>query len=120
MLEIIFNEISAAELAALPKSLQLELLTEFQLLPEDLEEETSSRFGLISREGKQLYRFRASDYRLYFEKCPEGVIVHRILHKNTIRDFLFRSSLPMTDEDEVRHVGAFWELIEEGDRSPKS
>ncbi len=120
MLEIIFNEISAAELAALPRTLQLELLSEFQLLPTDLaEREAPSHFGRIEREGKRLSRFRASDYRIYFETRPEGVIVHRILHRNTIRDFLFRSGLPMTDEDEVRHVKAFWELIEEGNRGAK-
>jgi len=114
MFEIIFNEISAAELAALPKPLQLELLAEFQLMPEELETEDESPFGVIKRDNMALCRFRAKDYRIYFEKKPEGVLVHRILHKNTIRDFLFRSSLPMTDEDEVANVKAFWELIEEG------
>ena len=37
MFQIIFNELSAAEISALPKGLQLELLAEFQILPEDLE-----------------------------------------------------------------------------------
>ena len=32
MFQIIFNELSAAEMAALPKTLQLELLAEFQIL----------------------------------------------------------------------------------------
>ena len=34
---MIFNAISAAEMAALPKELQLDLLAEFHLLPEDLD-----------------------------------------------------------------------------------
>ena len=42
MFQIIFNELSAAEISALPKSLQLELLAEFQILPEDLEQRTRS------------------------------------------------------------------------------
>ena len=37
MFQIIFNELSAAELSALPKVLQLSLLSEFQILPEDLD-----------------------------------------------------------------------------------
>ena len=72
-------------------------------------------FGLIERDGKKLYRYRASDYRIYFEPCAGGVTVHRILHKNTISDFLFRSKLPMVAEDEkLGETQAFWTLIDEG------
>src|SRR5438046_6554161 len=94
MFQIIFNELSAAEISALPKRLQLELLAEFQILPEDLEHVDSERFGVIERDGKKLYRYRAKDYRIYFAKTDEGIKVHRVLHKNTFRDFLFRSKLP--------------------------
>ena len=38
MYQIIFNEISAAEIAALPKELQLDLLAEFGCLPENLDD----------------------------------------------------------------------------------
>ena len=115
MFQIIFNSLSAAELSALPKALQLNLLGEFQVLPEDLERRENDRFGLIERGGKKLYRYRASDYRIYFEPCAGGVTVHRILHKNTISDFLFRSKLPMVAEDEkLGETQAFWKLIDEG------
>ncbi len=90
MFQIIFNELSAAEISALPKKLQLELLAEFQILPEDLEHVDSERFGVIERDGKKLYRYRAKDYRIYFAKTDEGIKVHRVLHKNTFRDFLLR------------------------------
>src|SRR5881296_1496802 len=95
MFQIIFNELSAAEISALPKKLQLELLAEFQILPEDLDHLDSERFGVIQREGKKLYRYRAKDYRIYFEKRDEGITVRRVLHKNTFRDFLFRTKLPV-------------------------
>jgi hypothetical protein len=36
-----------------------------------------------------------------------------VLHKNTIRDFLFRSKLPMTEDDQVGQHKAFWKLIDE-------
>src|SRR5206468_2602908 len=91
MFQIIFNELSAAEISTLPKKLQLELLAEFQILPEDLDHLDSERFGVIQREGKKLYRYRAKDYRIYFAKTDEGIRVHRVLHKNTFRDFLFRT-----------------------------
>src|SRR4051812_25316243 len=57
MFQIIFNELSAAEMSALPKTLQLELLAEFQIMPEDLDRLDTKRFGVIERQGKKLYRF---------------------------------------------------------------
>src|SRR6516165_4660351 len=113
MYQIVFNEISAAEMARIPKELQLKLLAEFQFLPENLDRLDSQSFGVIEREGKRLYRYRANDYRIYFERSPEGVLVHRVLHKNTIRDFLFRSKLPMAEDDQLRDNAGFWKLIEE-------
>jgi mRNA-degrading endonuclease RelE of RelBE toxin-antitoxin system len=116
MYQIVFNEISAAEMARIPKLLQLELLAEFQFLPDDLNSLDSKAFGIIEREGKRLYRYRANDYRIYFERSAEGVVVHRVLHKNTIRDFLFRSKLPMAEDEQLQEHAGFWKLIEEGEQ----
>ncbi len=116
---MIFNEISAAEMAALPKELQLDLLSEFHLLPADLETLDNSRFGRVHRDGRSLHRYRAKDYRIYFEKHPQGIEIHRVLHKNTIRDFLYRSNLPMDEEDEqLARTKEFWHLIDEGGKKP--
>ncbi len=120
MFQIIFNELSAAEISALPKRLQLELLAEFQILPEDLDQLDSERFGVIEREGKKLYRYRAKNYRIYFAKTEEGVKVHRVLHKNTLRDFLFRSKLPVSEDAQLGETREFWKLIEEGERTHTS
>ena len=120
MFQIIFNELSAAEISALPKKLQLDLLAEFQILPEDLDHLESKRFGLIEREGKKLYRYRAKDYRIYFERRDEGITVHRVLHKNTFRDFLFRTKLPVSEVAQLGETREFWKLIEQGERTRKA
>ena len=120
MYQIVFNEISAAEMARIPKELQLELLAEFQFLPDDLDSLDSKAFGVIEREGKRLYRYRTNDYRIYFERSPEGVLVHRVLHKNTIRDFLFRTKLPMAEDTQLGQTKEFWKLIKEGEEARKS
>jgi len=118
MFQIVFNEISAAEMSAMPTELQLELLAEFQILPEDLDQLDPTRFGRIVRDGKTLYRYRAKDYRIYFEKAVEGITIDRVLHKNTIRDFLFRTKLPMVEEDQtLAEKPGFWQLIQEGERA---
>src|SRR5437764_15437003 len=119
MFQIIFNELSAAEISALPKKLQLDLLAQFHILPEDLDQLDSERFGLIEREGKKLYRYRAKDYRIYFAKTEEGIKVHRVLHKNTFRDFLFRSKLPVSEDAQLSQAHEFWKLIEEGEKTRK-
>ena len=120
MFQIVFNNISAAEMAALPTELQLELLSDFEVLPEDIEKADSNRFGVIERDGKSLFRYRAREYRIYFERGSDGIMVHRVLHRNTFRDFLFRASLPMPAEDsELAQQGRFWDLIEAGRSAAK-
>ena len=77
----------------------------------------SRRFGVIEREGKKLYRYRAKDYRIYFAKTDEGIKVHRVLHKNTFRDFLFRSKLPVSEDAQLGETREFWKLIEQGEKT---
>jgi len=120
MFQIVFNQLSAAEMSRLPQELQLDLLAEFQVLPEDLDNLDSDKFGTIEREGKKLYRYRAKDYRIYFEKSAEGLTIQRVLHKNTIRDFLFRTKLPMAEDEQLGKAQAFWKLIEEGEEARKN
>jgi mRNA-degrading endonuclease RelE of RelBE toxin-antitoxin system len=120
MFQIVFNELSAAEISQLPKRLQLDLLAQFQVLPQDLDHLDAPRFGVIEREGKKLYRYRAKDYRIYFERTDEGITVHRVLHKNTLRDFLFRSKLPTSEDAALSETGEFWKLIDEGKRTRKA
>ncbi len=113
MLQIIFNDLSAAEMAALPKLLQLEILGEFQVLPESLHNLDPKLYGKVSRDGRTLYRYRAGDYRIYFEPHNHGLLIRRVLSKNTIRDFLFRTSLPMAEDEQLASNHKFWELIEQ-------
>jgi mRNA-degrading endonuclease RelE of RelBE toxin-antitoxin system len=120
MFQIIFNELSAAEMSALPKKMQLDLLEQFQILPEDLDRLDAKHFGVIEREGKKLYRYRARDYRIYFAKTAEGIKIHRVLHKNTFRDFLFRSKLPGSEDQALGKTREFWNLIEHGEKTRKA
>lgn len=110
--QIIFNPTSAAELAKMPKELQLEILGDFRGLPQDLLSAEADHFGNLERGGKVLHRFRLGDYRVYFERHPLGIVVHRILSKNTLKDFRFRSNLPMGEDEALQEDPKFWELIE--------
>lgn len=97
---------------------QLELLDAFRVSESDLVElddnDEHRNFGKIARDGKILYRFRANDCRIYFEVAENLVIVHRVLHKNTFSDFLFRSKMPVSEDEQLAESKHFWNLIDEG------
>ena len=114
MFQIVFNEISAAEISQLGTLEQLELIDGFKVSEGDLQKLDGDRFGKIERDGKTLYRFRAKDWRFYFEVKDGAVVVHRVLHKGTFNDFLFRSKMPLGEDEELAKSKHFWKLIDEG------
>jgi len=110
--QIIFNPTSSHELSKMPKELKLDILGDFRGFPQDVRSKDLDRFGKLERQGKQLYRYRLGDYRVYFERCELGIIIHRILNKNTLKDFLFRSSLPLGEDEALQENPKFWELMD--------
>jgi mRNA-degrading endonuclease RelE of RelBE toxin-antitoxin system len=116
--QIIFNEISAAEISRLPTMEQLDLLDQFKVTPADLEDGDDEKFAIMERDGRKLYRFRSEEYRIYF--AVEGdsvVVVYRVLHKGTFQDFLFRSKLPLNEDEALSDSKHFWQLIDEGEKA---
>lgn len=122
MLQIVFNDISAAELSHLPTQIQFQILEALNIQSGDLEEQTlAEKFGVLERGKKKLYRCRAGDYRIYFAVNEGDVRIHRVLHKNTLTDFLYRSNLPGGGEDEALSQSKhFWQLIDEGAKTLKT
>ncbi len=110
--QIIFNPTSAAELATLPKELQLHILGEFRGLPREVMSTDLEHFGKLERDGRTLHRLRLGDYRIYFERHDLGLVVHRILSRNTVKDFLFRSNLRLPEDEALQENPKFWQLIE--------
>lgn len=96
----------------MPKELQLEILGHFRGVPAETLKDDLSRFGRLERRGKTLHRFRIGDYRIYFERYELGLVVHRILSRNTLKDFLFRSSFPLGEDEMLQENPRFWHLIE--------
>lgn len=98
----------------MPKELQLEILGQFRGIPHEAMSSELERFGKLERGGRTLYRFRIGDYRVYFERNALGILVHRILGRNSLKDFFFRTKLPVREEDEqLQNNPDFWKLIEE-------
>jgi hypothetical protein len=118
--QVIFNAISAAEVAQLPKLIQLELLSGFRAATANLAAPNPDQIGVVRRAEKKLFRYRMKDWRVYFESVPEGFAVHRILHRNTLADFLYRSNLPFAEDEQLAEAKPFWKLIEEGQQAERS
>ena len=96
----------------MPKELQLQILGEFRGIPQQVMSTELEEFGKLERAGRILHRFRIGDYRVYFEKHELGVVVHRILNRHTLKDFLFRSGLKMDEDEALQQNPKFWEMIE--------
>jgi len=110
--QIIFTPTAASELARMPKELQLQILGDFRGLPQHVIGSELDDFGKLESDGHTLHRFRIGDYRVYFERHQLGVLVHRILSKNTLKDFLFRSGIKTGEDEALQENPKFWELIE--------
>ncbi|HNQ74501.1 MAG TPA: hypothetical protein PKN95_12960 [Verrucomicrobiota bacterium] len=110
--QIIFTPVSAAELARMPKELQLHILGEFRGLPQQVISTELNDFGKLERGGRILHRFRIGEFRVYFERHELGVLVHRILSRNTLKDFMYRSGLKVEEDAALQQNPKFWELIE--------
>ena len=97
----------------MPRALQLELIDGFQVLPQDFEK-ADEKFGQLTRAGKRIFRYRVKDYRIYFEKQEGLVHVLCILNKNSLKDFFFRSKLPISEDQLLQDNPKFWQLLETG------
>jgi len=110
--QIIFTPTASAELARMPKDLQLQILGDFRGLPQHVLGTDLDDFGKLESDGHTLHRFRLGDYRVYFERHQLGVLVHRILSRHTLKDFLFRSGIKVAEDQALQENPKFWELIE--------
>jgi len=111
LFQIIFNPTSAAELARMPKELQLYILGEFRGLPQQVHTK-AGEFGKLERNGRVLHRFRAGDYRVYFERHDLGLVIHRILNRHSLKDFFYRSGIKIHEDEALQENPRFWDLIE--------
>ena len=119
MHQIVFSESGAAEISKIDKLAQLEIVGELsELRKESLEGETE-QLGSLKRGGRKLHRFRYKDYRFYFEKKDDQLLVHHVLHKNTFTDFFYRSNLDIADDRKFEETEKFWKFIEEQSRQAR-
>jgi len=112
MYQLNFSDQSMGELNKLAPDAQMHLFeTISALTPDDLENPTQKGLKLLSRDGRDFYRLRAGEYRIYFEIQGESLYSHYILQQHSVADFVFRTKLPVSEETLEQHP-SFWEYLE--------
>ena len=84
--QIIFNPTSAAELARMPKELQLQILGDFRGLPQQVVGTELDQFGKLVQAGRVLHRFRIGDYRVIYTVDDDVLVVaiERVRHRREV------------------------------------
>ena len=113
MHQIVLSDHAAADLSQLEKLEQLEIVAEFSRLRKESFPFGKKDIGKIRKGGRTIYRCRYNDYRIYFEKKDDQLIVHHVLHGNTLRDFFVRSNLDVQNDEAFEKSAKFWKFIEQ-------
>jgi len=113
MYQVTFSEQSLQELGKLSTREQMSLVESISnLTPTELDH-PKEPVGRFHRNAKTFYRLRAGDYRIYFEVIEhETLYCEYILHKNTLTDFVFRTKLPISEEQLLEQHHSFWKYLD--------
>ncbi len=112
MFQVTFSDQSVKELNKLDKLAQLEAIEPLGSLTAAQLAQPREPLGQFTREGRTFYRLRSGDFRFYFERHGEALHVQWILHRNSLEDFLFRTKLPVSDQQLVEQHSKFWKYLE--------
>lgn len=110
--EVNFSPQSMGELNKLSKHKQLLLIDQMSKLSPAVLTNPTKAYGVINRNGKNLYRFRTDDYRIYFEIINTALYSHYILLPHTWTDFVVRFKLPIREEIMIENDQSFWKYLE--------
>lgn len=112
MYQVTFSEQSIRELNKLDKLAQLGAIDPIsRLTPGDLAHPREP-LGRFSRRGKVFYRLRAGDFRFYFTMRGDTLHTHYILQKDSLEDFLFRTKMPVSEQQLFEQHSKFWKYLE--------
>ncbi|MDY6068133.1 MAG: cytotoxic translational repressor of toxin-antitoxin stability system [Opitutales bacterium] len=113
MFQVIFSDQCMGELNKMDKLSQLEIMDVLSSVnADDLLNDKCPNIGKVRRSGKEFYRLRAGEYRIYFEIKDGKIFANWALHQHTIADFVFRFKLPFKEETLVEQEDNFWKYID--------
>lgn len=117
MFQVTFSKQCLTELQKLSTLKQMEVIEPLSSLTESQINKPSEPLGAFNREGRMVYRLRSGDYRLYFERDDSTLHAICILHRNSLTDFIYRTKLPITEEQLIEQHSSFWKYLDTLKRS---
>jgi mRNA-degrading endonuclease RelE of RelBE toxin-antitoxin system len=112
MYQVTFSDQSMAELNKLDKLVQIEVIEPLGDLNATMLAHPREPLGRFTRGDKTFYRLRSGEHRIYFTVKGDTLHTHYILHRNSLTDFVFRTKLPITEEQLVEQHTSFWKYLE--------
>ncbi|MDR2436352.1 MAG: cytotoxic translational repressor of toxin-antitoxin stability system [Puniceicoccales bacterium] len=113
MYQLTFSEQSLAEIDKLAMDARLRMIEKLSSLSDQIFKEHSSCLQKIQRNGVSFFRMKVDSFRAYLEPRPDGqLFCHYILPQHTLSDFLFRSKLPISEEQMIEQHSSFWKYVD--------
>lgn len=113
MYQVTFSDQSLAELEKLETLRQLEIADMISSLDLGALDKTDPHLGVFHRGRKKLYRLRAGDYRIYFTlKGVNEIFCEVILPQHSVTDFVYRTKLPLSEDQIIEQHASFWEYLD--------
>jgi mRNA-degrading endonuclease RelE of RelBE toxin-antitoxin system len=112
MYQVTFSDQSMRELNRLEKLAQMAAIEPITRLTREDLANPREPLGRFSRGGKVFYRLRAGDFRFYVQVRRDTLHTQYILHKDSLEDFLFRTKLPVSEQQLFEQHSKFWRYLE--------
>jgi mRNA interferase RelE/StbE len=113
MYQLTFSEQSLAEINKLDIDARLHLIEQLSSLSDQVFKDQSGSLPKIQRDGISFFRIKIDSFRAYLEPRTDGqLFCHYILPQHTLTDFVFRSKLPISEEQRIEQHSSFWKYVD--------
>jgi mRNA interferase RelE/StbE len=113
MYQLNFSDQSLAEINKLEIGDQLHLIEQLSTLSDQAFKEKITDLPRIQRGGLSFFRIKIDSFRAYLEPRSNGqLFCHYILPQHTLSDFIFRSKLPISEEQMIEQHSSFWKYVD--------
>ncbi|MDR0595200.1 MAG: cytotoxic translational repressor of toxin-antitoxin stability system [Puniceicoccales bacterium] len=110
MYQLTFSEQSLAEINKMDVDMRLRMIEQLSSLSDRA---FSGDLPKVQRDGVSFFRIKFDSFRAYLEPRSDGqLFCHYILPQHTLSDFVFRSKLPISEEQMVEQHSSFWKYVD--------
>lgn len=113
MYQLTFSNQSITELNKLSPKEQMELIEMLSSCCVKSKTCGTHTISHFNRDGNVFYRLRPNNLRVYFQILDDSTLhTQYILHQHSLTDFLFRSKLPLSEDQLIEQNQSFWKYLE--------